>query len=146
MDKVLLLVVMVFLHIFADFHLQGILANMKQHGWWNKQVENCDESIYKSDYKISLLIHSFEWAFVMMLPLLNEIYYSCWGFHYYSLLAAGTYIVLLAVNVFIHYKVDDAKANRKTINLVKDQVIHLGQIIATWGIFITVTWKLFLTW
>lgn len=144
MDKFLLLLVMVFFHIFADFHLQGILANMKQRSWWSKQVDNYEESMHKNDHKVSLLAHSLEWTFVMMLPLLNEIYYTCWGFQYYSLLAAGSYLILFIANVFMHYKIDDAKANRKTINLARDQALHLVQVFATWAVYVTVTWKLFL--
>lgn len=144
MDKLLTLMIMIFLHFFADYYVQGILASMKQSEWWEKQVENYGSSMYRNDHKAALIVHSFEWAFIMMLPLLYEIYHECWSFEYYSVLAAGTYIGLLVLNTFVHYKVDDAKANRKTINLVKDQSIHLVQVILTWLIFVAVTWKLFL--
>lgn len=100
--------------------------------------------MYKNDHKAALIAHSFEWAFIMMLPLLYEIYFVCYNFEYYSVLAACTYIILLCANTFVHYRVDDVKANRKTINLVKDQAIHLVQVSLTWLIFILATWKLFL--
>lgn len=144
MDKLLVLMLMIALHIFADYHLQGIFASMKQSDWWNKQIENYGSSIYKNDHKVSLATHSFEWAFVMMLPLFYEVYHWCWNFDYYSLLAGGTYIGLLVLNTIIHYKVDDAKANRKTISLAKDQSIYLIQVFFTWLIFVAVTWNLFM--
>lgn len=144
MDKVLALITMVFFHIFADYHLQGILASMKQREWWEKQVKSYGSSMYRNDHRAALIVHSFEWAFVMMLPLYCEIYHKCWSFEYYSLVAAGTYIVLLLINTIVHYKIDNAKANRKTISLVKDQTIHLVQVFLTWAVFIFATWKLFL--
>ena len=36
------------------------------------------------------------------------------------------------VNIMIHSVVDDLKANRKKINLIEDQFIHLVQITVTW--------------
>ena len=143
MDKLLTLMIMIFLHFFADYHAQGILASMKQFEWWEKQVENYGSSMYRNDHKAALIAHSFEWAFIMMLPLLHEIYFVCYNFEYYSVLAVCTYIILLCANTFVHYRVDDAKANRRTINLVKDQAIHLVQVFLTWLIFILATWKLF---
>jgi archaellum biogenesis protein FlaJ (TadC family) len=144
MDKLLALMAMIFFHFLADYHLQGVLANMKQYEWWKKQVENYENSMYRNDYKAALVAHSFEWAFIMMLPLLYEIYHECWNFEHYSVLAAGAYVGLLIVNTIVHCIVDNAKANRKTINLVKDQSIHLVQVFLTWLIFVAATWKLFL--
>lgn len=34
---VIVLILMLLAHIFADFHLQGILADMKQEQWWKRQ-------------------------------------------------------------------------------------------------------------
>ena len=64
MRVILLLPIMLFLHVFADYTLQGILASMKQKIWW----ENEDKR-YKNDYKIALATHAFEWSFAVTLPI-----------------------------------------------------------------------------
>ncbi len=60
---------MILLHIIDDFHLQGILANMKQKNWWLKQKGYKD--MYEHDYITALTIHSFggEDAFIKILSL-----------------------------------------------------------------------------
>ena len=125
-----LLMMMVALHVFADFHLQGILADMKQRGWWEKyecefikEMTDCGadriEWIYDKDYAVALLIHSFEWAFIVCIPLMYFV-----GFTW-----QGACLVLL--NTAIHAYVDDLKCNEKEINLVVDQCCHLTQIVGT---------------
>ena len=47
---------MILLHVIDDFHLQGILASMKQKEWWKKQEGYKD--LYKDDYITALMIHS----------------------------------------------------------------------------------------
>ena len=111
--------IMVFMHIVDDYYLQGILASMKQKSWWQKQESYCDK--YKHDYKVALFMHAFSWTFMIMLPLL-----WVYGFQY------NVWVGLVAgLNVATHWFVDDLKANKKKINLVTDQTIHLIQIIIT---------------
>lgn len=138
MDKILLLFIMLFMHVFADYQMQGILANMKQKSWWKSQVPEVDKTKYKNDYKAALLAHSFEWAFVMMLPILYNIYYRLWGFDGHSVLVGSVYILLLALNTIVHYEIDDAKANKRQINLKEDQMLHVGQVVFTWLAFIII--------
>jgi len=115
--KIFILFLMIFLHLVDDFHLQGCLANLKQKEWWKK---NCPHPMYEKDYIISLLAHSFEWTFIMMLPL--------------ALVTpiGNLFIVIFILNIIIHSLVDDLKANKKSINLILDQVFHLEQIVITW--------------
>ena len=40
--------------------------------------------------------------------------------------------IVFVTNLVIHMVVDDLKANRKKINLIQDQSIHMVQILATW--------------
>ena len=92
---------------------------MKQKSWWQKQESYCDK--YKHDYKVALFMHAFSWTFMIMLPLL-----WVYGFQY------NVWVGLVAgLNVATHWFVDDLKANKKKINLVTDQTIHLIQIIIT---------------
>lgn len=132
----LTLIVMLFLHIIEDFHLQGKLANFKQRAWIYHEVDKLGSRAYtercKYDYLVGLCYHSFEWSFCITLPLL------IWTFTLYSKLYI-CYFILLGVNSIIHGIVDYFKCNvfgDKELTLVQDQVIHLIQIIITWGIFI----------
>lgn len=58
----ILLFSMLFFHLFDDYKLQGILANMKQRSWWEK---NAPDDLYKNDYIIALIEHAFSWTFMI---------------------------------------------------------------------------------
>lgn len=110
---------MIFMHILDDFCLQGILASMKQKEWWRKQEQY--KEIYQHDYLAALIMHSFSWAFMIMLPIA---YTMQWNI-------TGGFILCFAVNLIIHAIVDNLKANRGRINLIADQTIHIIQILIT---------------
>ena len=116
---------MIFLHIVDDFYLQGCLAKFKQQDWWK---ENYPQEIYKNDYIICLLIHSFSWAFVMMLPITIGLLFNL---NYVDTSYFGYFLVMI-FNIIIHSIIDHAKANWKIMNLTQDQVLHLLQILGTW--------------
>ena len=59
---------------------------------------------------------------VMLVPTVYDV--ILFGGTWYSLLFVG--------NVLIHMFVDDLKANKKKINLIQDQSIHMLQVIWTW--------------
>ena len=120
MESVLVLFTMIFCHIVDDYYLQGILANLKQKSWWRNQ-ESYNEN-YKYDYIIALIMHAFSWSFMIILPLI--------------LIGVNQYVIVIsiAINTIIHAFIDDLKANKKKINLVQDQAIHLLQILSTWFI------------
>ena len=128
-QRIVVLMIMLWLHIFADYHLQGILAQMKQFSWWTKHVKS-DYDKYKDDYIQALLAHSFEWAFIVSLPLL----YFLWkgGF---EAAPGAVYLTQLLGNTFVHSVIDDKKANRGELNLMQDQRCHVYQIVATWAIW-----------
>lgn len=119
--KILLLIAMVFCHIVDDYYLQGWLASAKQKDWWTKNAPN---PLYKYDYIIALFMHSFSWSFmVCLIPAIYSVINN---------LCITNIIITFLSNVFIHMFVDNEKANKKTINLIMDQLIHMGQIILTW--------------
>lgn len=127
--KFLLLFIMIFLHIVDDYRLQGILASLKQKSWWE---ENAPDEMYKHDYIMALFMHSFSWAFMIMI--VPSIYLLT---HLDNMSKSVTLIsIFLITNLLIHMHVDDLKANRKRINLIGDQLFHLWQIIATWAFLI----------
>ena len=119
-----ILLAMIFLHIIDDYKLQGILASMKQKKWWREQKEY--KELYKNDYIMALVEHSFSWTFMIMLPI---------AFHLQFQLDT-IFLILFAINVFVHALIDNEKANKFTINLVTDQLIHLTQIVITWLILV----------
>lgn len=139
MEYILLFPVMIFLHIIDDFHLQGILASMKQKSWWIDQIESMSAKLtkkskeeylnkYKYDWIPCLIAHAFQWSSIVMLPLLI---YS-WEFRDSF---GGFYLILMTINSAIHAFIDHLKCNSLVINLVTDQIVHLLQIVITWLIW-----------
>jgi hypothetical protein len=115
---------MIFLHILDDFKLQeGLLVNLKQKSFWEK---NAPDEKYKNDYVVALLLHSFSWTFMIMLPIAVFL-----GFY-----LSMTFIFLFVINITIHAIVDDLKANKLKINLITDQSIHMIQIVTTFLILV----------
>ena len=113
-------ILMLLAHFFADFHLQGILADMKQEQWWERQEGY--NSQYKYDYLAALAIHSAEWTLWVMIPLF-----------FLPHLDLCIFLLLAALNMVVHSLTDNSKANYRDINLIQDQVIHLAQIVFTYA-------------
>lgn len=126
MKEVVLLFSMIFLHIADDFYLQGILGSLKQKSWWK---ENYPDKLYKNDYIIALILHSFSWTFMINIPV---VIYS------YSKMDTISFVIMFFINMIIHCIVDDTKANMLLINLTTDQCIHLAQILFLWILIILV--------
>lgn len=116
---------MMFFHIVDDYYLQGILASMKQKQWWKKQSNYSGK--YENDYIVALFMHSFSWAFMIMLPIAIKLKFELDAF----------FGIMLLINMAVHCIVDDTKANKMKINLVADQSIHIIQIILTFILFIS---------
>ena len=120
----LILFSMLFLHLIADYNLQGVLAQFKQKRWWK---ENCPQTQYKNDWMIALVEHSFMWGFLVCLPLLGYMgVTSGWNE------AGWLFSALVGFNTVIHAMVDNEKANKGTFNLIEDQLVHFVQIWASW--------------
>lgn len=129
---IVLFLSMIWLHIYDDYHTQGILAQFKQEKWWE---ENYPQDLYKNDWKIALYEHAFQWSFTVMLPLLV---YSMWAWKesglYHSLI---WWTGLIAINTMVHAKIDNEKANELEISLFTDQILHILQIGFTIIFFMT---------
>jgi hypothetical protein len=122
-EIILVLVSMIFCHIIDDYVLQSFsLCNLKQKSWWEA---NASDQKYRFDYLVGLLMHSLSWAFMVMLPIVIQLKGQL-----------DLIWILLPINTAIHFLVDDLKANRKKINLIVDQSIHLIQILITWLVWI----------
>lgn len=123
--KFFILMAMVFCHIVDDYYLQGVLANLKQKSWWEK---NAPEKMYKKDHLVALFMHGFSWSFMVHLPLVL----------YSFITKTESYLVIGAsciCHAVLHAVVDHLKANVRCINLIQDQMVHLAQIAV---IFITI--------
>lgn len=112
------LLLMIFCHIVDDYYLQGWLASAKQKKYWE---ENAPDEMYKYDYIWALIMHSFSWAFMIMLPIA-----FLKGFR-----VNDVFGVAFILNLVIHAITDDLKANKRRINLWTDQLVHIGQIVVT---------------
>ena len=124
--KILLL--MILGHLFADYTLQGWLANGKQEIWWREQcADECNMEFerrwkkYGNDYKCALLEHGLYWSLVTFLPLF-----------FWADLTDAVLSAVVVINTAFHAYIDDLKANKLKINLIQDQLLHFGQIIITW--------------
>lgn len=121
---IFIFITMIFLHIHDDFRAQGILAQFKQKKWWE---ENCPGEMYKHDWVISLIAHSFRWTFMILLPPTVYAYIIGIDFNFYL----GIYLFMFILNCFFHALVDHMKANVFAYNLVQDQLLHVFQILCT---------------
>ena len=123
MNNLFIILLMVFCHIIDDYYLQGWLASAKQKTYWE---DNAPDKMYRFDYIWALLIHSFSWTFMVMLPIAFTMSFNITTLFVYIFLA----------NITVHAVTDDAKANKRLINLWVDQIIHLCQIGLTALIFL----------
>ena len=121
MDIIIVLILCLLAHSVYDFHIQGILADLKQKKWWMENVfaKGFDRK-YEYDYLAALVIHGFEWSVMMHLPLI-----FFWDTDITLLISS------ILVNTVVHSVVDDLKCNRFKINLIEDQLIHFIQVIFT---------------
>lgn len=119
MNNIFIFLLMIFCHIVDDYYLQACwLSSGKQKIWWQ---ENAPNKLYRYDYIWALLMHSFSWAFMIMLPIAFV----------YDFDISKFFVYIFALNVIVHAITDNEKANKFTINLWVDQLIHISQIILT---------------
>lgn len=124
MNNFYVLLAMIFLHVIDDYCLQGILANMKQKQWWRNHPQYQEK--YRYDYLVALLMHSFSWTFMVMLPVAFVLRFN----------VPNVFLIAFIGNMVIHAFVDDLKANKMKINLIIDQSIHVIQIVVTFMLFV----------
>lgn len=118
MNVCFIILLMIFCHIVDDYYLQGWLCSAKQKKYWE---ENAPDKMYKFDYIWALIMHSFSWSFMIMLPIAYSL----------SFAVSVSFLIVFLLNVMVHGVTDDLKANKKKINLWQDQIVHLAQIVIT---------------
>lgn len=118
MSRLFVILWMIFFHIVDDYYLQGWLASAKQKSYWE---QNAPDKMYENDYIWALIMHSFSWTFMIMLPIayVQQFNVDFW------------FMLLFAFNIFTHAMIDDLKADEEVINLWGDQFMHMGQIVLT---------------
>ena len=127
--KIAIILLILLMHFIYDFHIQGILAEMKQKSWWSNECNKYHAPFfkYRNDYKMALIVHSVECALFTMLPLIVDMLISEHTGHLQNAwILFLPCILLLAVS---HYLIDDKKANELKINLVQDQLYHITFIL-----------------
>lgn len=128
-----ILMFMLFLHVIDDFHLQGCLATLKQKKYWYEECEKLAKhedtgmihwiELFGHDWIPSLLMHAFQWSFVVMLPIF-----------FAQKTMSTAYIIALFSNTIFHAIVDHFKCNELKINLIIDQTLHIIQIMITYAV------------
>ena len=136
--KVFIFIAMVLFHILEDFHLQGILASMKQKSWWqsecNKLGIKYESSKYKHDHIISLYIHSLENSIFITLPLIIDGLIATLTINPNNSLFIGWAFIIFA-NTVVHAFIDNFKCNNKGISLIIDQLLHFIFIILFFSLY-----------
>lgn len=138
---VLLFTAMLFCHCLYDFHIQGILAQMKQKDWWYDQFAKVSQKqperevseiirTYGHDFGVALFIHGFEWAVFVAIPL--------FAYAWLHGLAYTIILVMIPVNAVLHAVIDDMKCNKMELNLAQDQLCHMCQIVLMFVLFVWV--------
>lgn len=128
MEKILLLISMLYLHIADDYRHQGILAAMKQKSWWE---EHAPGDLYRHDYIIALHEHAFSWTVAIHIPAV--VYRLYLG----DMINTPDFLILFIITWLIHAMVDHLKANLHTISLVQDQLCHVLQVWAVWALYVS---------
>lgn len=136
--KAFIFIAMVLFHILEDFHLQGILASMKQKSWWqsecNKLGIKYESSKYKHDHIISLCIHALENSIFITLPLIIDGLITTFTTNLNNSLFIGWAFIIFASTV-VHAFIDNFKCNNKGISLIIDQLLHFIFIILFFSLY-----------
>ena len=126
--EIVVLLIMIYLHIFDDFVLQNALARMKQKDYWADAVK--EKPFYKYDYVIALLAHATSWTTTVSIPILISLLIRS-----VNPLVKVSFLCVYFINIVIHAHIDNRKANAKDINLIIDQSMHIIQVVSLWLIF-----------
>ena len=136
--KVFIFIAMILLHILEDFHLQGILANMKQKSWWLSECVKLgityESSKYRRDHVVSLIVHALENSIFITLPLIIDGLITTFTTNPNNCLFIGWAFIIFA-NTVAHAIIDDFKCNSKGINLIVDQILHFIFIILFFSLY-----------
>lgn len=124
MNDGILLLLIIFLHVVADFNMQGIMAEMKQKDFWKKYDKK-----YQFDYVMPLIGHAFQWSFTIHLPMTGAAVVTQKD-------CLELYVCMSIVfHTILHAWIDTLKANDHKTTLIQDQFYHMLQIILMWAVY-----------
>lgn len=129
MEKILLLISMLYLHIADDYRHQGILTSMKQKSWWE---EHAPDDLYRRDYIMALYEHAFSWTVVIHVPAI------AYRLYFGNMINLPEFLFLFISMWLVHAMIDDAKCNQHTISLVQDQLAHIVQVWTVWAFYVSI--------
>lgn len=124
MNNGILLILIIFLHVLADFNMQGIMAQMKSKDYWKKYDKK-----YQFDYVMPLIGHSFQWSFIVNLPITITAIYT--GADCLEMFVCMSIIF----HTILHAYIDTLKANDNKTTLIQDQFYHMLQLILLWVVY-----------
>lgn len=120
-----LIIFMLFFHVVDDYYLQGILAKLKQRSYWKKHAP---DEMYRHDHIVALITHAFSWCVSIHIPVM------VW-WHFYGGFSIVAFLLNFVLQIAIHAVVDDLKANKRKINLITDQLVHVLQICVSFVLY-----------
>lgn len=123
--EIYLFLFMLFFHVVDDYYLQGILASLKQRSYW---TEHAPDKMYQHDYIVALVAHAFSWCVSIHIPVI------IWWYVYGGFTPIAFLLNFIAQTA-IHAIVDDLKANKRKINLITDQLVHVLQICVSFVLY-----------
>lgn len=126
--KLLVLLIMIYLHILDDFVLQNCLAKLKQKDHWTDIVK--DHPLYKYDYIMALIAHATEWTTTVSIPIFISFFIKP-----VDTFLKVIFLIIYVITIALHAHIDNRKANVKDINLIIDQFLHVIQTIGLWFVF-----------
>lgn len=128
MVKLIVLILMIEMHILADYKTPDCLQNFKQQKWWKDNFPNKDW--WKTEFIVGLGLHAFQWALFIMIPPVSYTLYTDPAKPGINSLPS-----IFILNILIHAYVDHLKANKGKLSLIEDQLMHFIQIIVTWILY-----------
>ena len=126
--KLLVLLIMIYLHILDDFVLQNCLVKLKQKDHWADIVK--DHPLYKYDYIMALIAHATEWTTTVSIPIFISFFIKP-----ADTFLKVSFLLIYIMTIVLHAYIDNRKANVKDINLIIDQFLHVIQTIGLWFVF-----------
>ena len=126
-ELIIILILMILCHLFADYPLQGWLAQAKAKAYWK-------DTKTPNDWVMALLCHATMWGIMIYLPIIIIGETDFGGF------IELMFWLTLPLNICGHFLIDNAKANEHKISLITDQICHLIQIVITWSFYVLLLW------
>ena len=127
---IILIITMMFIDKFSDFHILeiGNLGNLRRLDYWDEATEDLDEEekkFFLTDFIKALSMKSFEWAFCIHIPIVFII------LKYNIPIDWWVFAFSIAINSIIHLIADNKLVNTFKINLSSYSTTTTIQTVVT---------------